>query len=1170
MFVFLRTSDHMFKKYNMLSSGSLSGSTGRKDPLFHIRTEADAAIGSTGVPLSTYIQENQGAAPQPLLDNSANDWIENLFEAQELRPGGLPQPTPYTSKAPYDTSWKSSYHGRYPEPGEAMGLNTVSDDESSDGYLEYEDEESSASSLTEMDSGGSRAGQAAADEFGGMFDAFDRDFGTGAPVGIKAPSGRAPEYEGDGELKIPDPEDEELSFSDTRAEGVRRAGVTDTSETLGGLPNPPTHDPHGYDTELGGPTDVMSQQPGIVDEAAVSDFRGSLEDGATAKGFIGRTYDNIKGGVKGLFGAKKTYNAQEWAEPLLQGTEMTTMPSHKALPISDQPTQAELSALNAPGPELGGAVLPRQALSDIVRAMEDDGMGPEAISAELGIGVSKGGGMWISRATLGQYLAKQGKGLLMSPLIAGMVAGLNQIHDGVGDMVSLGMIGADLLMTGDPLGILVYGVGQLWDAANQSRQKVLDNDSPDKDYGTRMGYVREGDTWYPAIFNQRYKSTGLWSGDQQITMDYGKDIIWKMDGEGSFKPMIPDAKAKNFVASDVEWDGETRYGRGDGALLSGKDFVTGGAFGTPGSGDSRKMMDTTRDWYFLSKDDMKKVHSGDLHLESYTDDETEMNSSARQLNDWRKALDHSQDWKWSSAVQTMGAGAAVNNYAGSRELQRIMYEAEDQMAGGIYVSSETDYDKFQQDSSARTGDTWDDGHSLYNTFGSYLKETVLQDHIQALYRAQLVAAKEIGFDKLYGSPDHADDKLPEDGATVWSATYLDLEKDMPTASSANELQEQLHNIELMNDRTAAGRNYLAQKVQTRYWMQQISAAGGSQDMFDYLYKYSGDKMGNTDTWGKRTVNRDGYGTHKYTASALREFQEYIPDQTKNKFNPYGDYLQGFVQPWQNDGEGALPNYTGALDRTNAENFIDPGYRDAYEDMGRDGWDNMQSWIDTYGKVDPSARISALEDIQLPTASTEKLDTTDDVIAEDHAVATDPYLDHVEQTPGLKGTLKGGTLGGKGGDDLWSRFAAATGKDKDKDKTEEDTDKTEEDKEVDKKELPAGSKSLEDLFAEFNARDDLPGVDPVVAPVAEDPADAWRKRGIELGLIDEDFTLPTRAGSENSHIPDTTRATHAVSMPHYHTVEHEDFGVPGMSSTMLSFIHAAEAPPASTQPAIKVI
>jgi len=999
----------------------------------------------------------------------------------------------------------------------------------------------------------------------------------------------------------------ELSFEESRAEGV--TGTSANRPVIEPL------DATGYDSSIGSSADPLSVRPDFARIGKADAGIPSIAEGG--RGALGRAYDSVKSGVKGLFG-KRSANELAWAEPLLQGTELTQLPSHKILPFKDQPSQAELSALDAPGPELGGVAAIRPALSEVVRGMEEAGMGPKAIAAELGVGLSKGGGMWISRATLGQYLAKQGKGLLMSPLISGLVLGLNQIHDGVGDMVSLGLIGADLLMTGDPLGILVYGVGQLWDAAAQSRQKVLNNDTPDKDYGTKMGYVREGDTWYPAIFNQRYQSTGLWSGDQQITMDYGHDIIWKMDGEGNFKPMIPDAKAKNFVAADAEWDGETKFHR-DGATLSGKDFVTGGAFGTPGPDDSRKMMDTTRDWYFLSQEDMKKVHSGELHLESYTDDETEMNSSARQLNDWRKALDHSQDWKWSSAVQTMGAGAAVNNYAGSRELQRIMYEAEDQMSGGIYVSSETDYDKFQQDSSARTGDTWDDGHSLYNTFGSYLKETVLRDHVQALYRAQLIAAKEIGFDKLYGSPDADLDKLPEDGGTVWSAAYLDMEKDMPTASSADELQEQLHNIELMNDRTAAGRNYLAQKAQTRYWMQQISAAGGSQDMFDYLYSYNGDKVVRRSlATGKTSLHRDGWDTHKYTASALREFQKYIPDQTKNKFNPFGDYMQGFVQPWQNDGEGALPNYTGPLDLTNAENFIDPGYRDAYEDMGRSGWDNMQSWIATYGKVDPNARISALEDIQIaaPIGPTEKLDTTPtdkstvDAPAEDapkpeeaetatewaermkregaawskaHPALPAEDAPKPEEAPAEDALIT--TKDDVSPEDLMKKLAggsAPTGGDWDEIFSEAGTGTTGPTKllpgTTGPTKKPFDSDAwLRDLHKQIDTLGSLdwtaPTVDPVVTPVAEDPVDAWRKRGIELGVIDADFTLPTRAGFETSHTPDISRpATHVVSVPHYHTVEHEDFGVPGMSSTMLSFIHAAEAPPSNIPPAasIKVI
>ena len=86
--------------------------------------------------------------------------------------------------------------------------------------------------------------------------------------------------------------------------------------------------------------------------------------------------------------------------------------------------------------------------------------------------------------------------------------GLNQVHDGVGDMVSLGMISRGSPDDGGPLGVLMYGISAGLGRGAQSRQKVIDNDTPDKDYGTKMGFVREGDTWYPAIFNQRYKSTG--------------------------------------------------------------------------------------------------------------------------------------------------------------------------------------------------------------------------------------------------------------------------------------------------------------------------------------------------------------------------------------------------------------------------------------------------------------------------------------------------------------------------------------------------------------------------------------------------------------------------------------------------------------------------------------
>ena len=129
--------------------GSLSGTVGVSSlGSIKIATEADAAIGSNGLPMGDYIQKNQGATSKPLFDDASNDWIDKMFEAQELSPEGIVMGEPAPSRAPYDTSWKSSYHGRYPDKIGAMGLNSVSDDEESDGYLDYEDDESSAASAS--------------------------------------------------------------------------------------------------------------------------------------------------------------------------------------------------------------------------------------------------------------------------------------------------------------------------------------------------------------------------------------------------------------------------------------------------------------------------------------------------------------------------------------------------------------------------------------------------------------------------------------------------------------------------------------------------------------------------------------------------------------------------------------------------------------------------------------------------------------------------------------------------------------------------------------------------------------------------------------------------------------------------------------------------------------
>ncbi len=159
---------------------------------------------------------------------------------------------------------------------------------------------------------------------------------------------------------------------------------------------------------------------------------------------------------------------------------------------------------------------------------------------------------------------------------------------------------------------------------------------------------------------------------------------------------------------------------------------------------------------------------------------------------------------------------------------------------------------------------------------------------------------------------------------------------------------------------------------------------------------------------------------------------------------------------------------------------------------------MQAWVATYGKVDPSARISALEDIQIAAPSEpEKLDTpptdksTVEAPAEDapkpeEAPAEDapkPEEAAAEDPDALIVTKDNVTP-----ENLMEFFAGTTGP---------------------TKLLPGTTGPTKDFDSEAWLRDlrkqiDTLGspdwkaatVDTVVTPVAEDPVDAWRKRGIE--------------------------------------------------------------------------
>ncbi len=124
------------------------------------------------------------------------------------------------------------------------------------------------------------------------------------------------------------------------------------------------------------------------------------------------------------------------------------------------------------------------------------------------------GEFWITRMGLKNWLTESATGFIGSSLVVGPALQLVDAmtgNQGWGSYINTGMNLATLLMTGNPTGIIFQGAMELWKAVAESQRKHTENLNPGRDRGKKMGYVRQGDKWVPAVFNTHYEDTGLWS-----------------------------------------------------------------------------------------------------------------------------------------------------------------------------------------------------------------------------------------------------------------------------------------------------------------------------------------------------------------------------------------------------------------------------------------------------------------------------------------------------------------------------------------------------------------------------------------------------------------------------------------------------------------------------------
>ena len=99
----------------------------------------------------------------------------------------------------------------------------------------------------------------------------------------------------------------------------------------------------------------------------------------------------------------------------------------RVMPFSERPSANEFEV-----PELGREQI--DAFNDVIEAFGEQGVTSHAsIASDLGIGVAADGGWWIQRATMKDWLVKQGKGLLLAAPVAALTMWLNSVSPDLGD-----------------------------------------------------------------------------------------------------------------------------------------------------------------------------------------------------------------------------------------------------------------------------------------------------------------------------------------------------------------------------------------------------------------------------------------------------------------------------------------------------------------------------------------------------------------------------------------------------------------------------------------------------------------------------------------------------------------------------------------------------------------
>ena len=162
------------------------------------------------------------------------------------------------------------------------------------------------------------------------------------------------------------------------------------------------------------------------------------------------------------------------------------------------------------------------------------------------IAVGPKGEFWITQQGLRNWVAANSQGFVVSNVVvAPILAALDRMtgNQGFSTYINTGINLIGMLTMGDPTGILFQAATTLYSAIQESKRRAKENLTPGKDRGKKLGYVRQGDKWVPAVFSTHFEDTGLFAKGGTVNAQFGDTVLYTAGmatygAEGSVQPIV--------------------------------------------------------------------------------------------------------------------------------------------------------------------------------------------------------------------------------------------------------------------------------------------------------------------------------------------------------------------------------------------------------------------------------------------------------------------------------------------------------------------------------------------------------------------------------------------------------------------------------------------------------